>query len=114
MALQLSAADQAKMQMMQDLEIEMMSDLYNRMTQACHRKCIPPKYSEAELGMPEIQRMQGNQIFFFIFIVGKGESVCLDRCVAKYLDIHERIGKKLTAMSMQDESIMKNMGGDGK
>lgn len=38
-----------------------------------------------------------------MFLVpGKGESVCLDRCVAKYLDIHERIGKKLSAMSMQD------------
>lgn len=91
MAQNISPADQAKLQMMQDMEIEMMSDLYNRMTQACHRKCIPPKYSEADLG--------------------KGESVCLDRCVAKYLDIHERIGKKLTAMSMQDEDLMKKMNG---
>lgn len=91
MAQNISTADQAKIQMMQDMEIEMMSDLYNRMTQACHRKCIPPKYSEADLG--------------------KGESVCLDRCVAKYLDIHERIGKKLTAMSMQDEDLMKKMSG---
>lgn len=90
MAQNISAADQAKLQMMQDMEIEMMSDLYNRMTQACHRKCIPPKYGEAELG--------------------KGESVCLDRCVAKYLDVHERIGKKLTAMSMQDEDLLKKMG----
>lgn len=91
MAQNISAADQAKLQMMQDMEIEMMSDLYNRMTQACHRKCIPPKYLDAELG--------------------KGESVCLDRCVAKYLDIHERIGKKLTAMSMQDEDLLKKMNG---
>lgn len=91
MAQNISAADQAKLQMMQDMEIEMMSDLYNRMTQACHRKCIPPKYNESDLG--------------------KGESVCLDRCVAKYLDIHERIGKKLTSMSMQDEDLLKKMGG---
>lgn len=47
---QMSAADQAKFQMMQEVEIEMMSDLYNRMTTACHKKCIPPKYYEAELG----------------------------------------------------------------
>lgn len=46
----MSAADQAKMQMMQDLEIEMMSDLYTRMTQACHKKCVPPRYSEPDLG----------------------------------------------------------------
>lgn len=47
---QLSESEQAKVQMMQDLEIEMMSDLYNRMTSACHKKCIAPKYQEAELG----------------------------------------------------------------
>lgn len=83
---QISAADQAKLQMMQEIEIEMMSDLYNRMTSACHKKCIPPKYADAELG--------------------KGESVCLDRCVAKYLDIHERIGKKLTALSTQEADLV--------
>lgn len=88
---QVSPADQAKLQMMQDMEIEMMSDLYNRMTNSCHKKCIPPRYGEAELG--------------------KGESVCIDRCVAKYLDIHEKIGKKLTAMTVQDEELMKKMGG---
>lgn len=47
---QMNPVDQAKMQMMQDLEIEMMSDLYNRMTQACHKKCVPPRYSEPDLG----------------------------------------------------------------
>lgn len=88
---QISPADQAKLQMMQDMEIEMMSDLYNRMTNSCHKKCIPPRYGEAELG--------------------KGEAVCIDRCVAKYLDIHEKIGKKLTAMTVQDEELMKKMGG---
>lgn len=40
---------------------------------------------------------------------GKGEMVCIDRCVAKYLDIHERIGKKLTSMSVQDEELLKKM-----
>lgn len=78
--------DEEKMKLVQDLEIEMMSDMYNRMTSACHKKCIP-KYSEPELG--------------------KGESVCLDRCVAKYLDVHERIGKKLTQISMQEENFIK-------
>lgn len=81
--------DPSKLQLVNELEIEMMSDMYNRMTSACHRKCIPAKYREAELA--------------------KGESVCLDRCVAKYLEIHERIGKKLTQMSMQDEEVMKKM-----
>ncbi|KAL2731080.1 mitochondrial import inner membrane translocase subunit Tim10 [Vespula squamosa] len=80
--------DEEKLKLVQDLEIEMMSDMYNRMTSACHRKCIPPKYIEPELG--------------------KGESICLDRCVAKYLDVHERIGKKLTQISMQEDNFMKN------
>lgn len=87
----MTLAEQAKLQMMQDLEIEMMSDLYNRMTTSCHKKCIPPKYGDAELG--------------------KGEMVCIDRCVAKYLDVHERIGKKLTAMSAADEELKKKMSG---
>lgn len=60
-----------------------------RMTQACHRKCVPPHYKEPELS--------------------KGESVCLDRCVAKYLDVHERMGKKLTELSLQDEELLKRM-----
>jgi import inner membrane translocase subunit TIM10 len=79
----------AKLQLVQDLEMEMMADMYNRMTNSCYKKCIPPKFKEAELG--------------------KGESVCIDRCVAKYLDIHERVGKKLTQLSTQDEDFMKKI-----
>ncbi|KAK9510358.1 hypothetical protein O3M35_005161 [Rhynocoris fuscipes] len=84
--------DMAKMQLVQDLELEMMADMYNRLTNACHKKCIPPKYSEADLG--------------------KGESVCIDRCVAKYLDVHEKVGKKLTQLSTQDEMFLKKMQGE--
>ncbi|KAK2723604.1 hypothetical protein QYM36_002071 [Artemia franciscana] len=82
----------AQMQLVQELEIEMMSDMYNRMTSACQKKCIPPKYKDAELA--------------------KGEAVCIDRCVAKYLDVHERVGKKLTTLSMQDTEAMKNLQGE--
>lgn len=42
--------DPAKLQLVQELEIEMMSDMYNRLVTACHRKCIPVKYHEPELG----------------------------------------------------------------
>ncbi|XP_041088071.1 mitochondrial import inner membrane translocase subunit Tim10 [Polyodon spathula] len=76
-------------QLAAELEVEMMSDMYNRMTGACHRKCVPPHYKEAELS--------------------KGEAVCLDRCVSKYLDVHERMGRKLTELSVQDEELMKSM-----
>ncbi|XP_022697666.1 mitochondrial import inner membrane translocase subunit Tim10-like [Varroa jacobsoni] len=81
--------DPSKLALMQELEMEMMSDMYNRMTSACQKKCIPTKYREADLS--------------------KGEAVCLDRCVAKYLEIHERIGKRLTSISMQEEETFKKL-----
>ncbi|NXA41086.1 TIM10 translocase, partial [Eudromia elegans] len=59
------------------------------MTHACHRKCVPPHYKEGELS--------------------KGESVCLDRCVAKYLDVHERLGRKLTELSLRDEELLRRV-----
>lgn len=70
-----------------ELEVEMMANTYNRVTSACHRKCVPYHYKEAELS--------------------KGRSVCLDQCASKYLDIHERMGKMLTELFMQDEELMK-------
>lgn len=79
------------MQLIQNLEIEMMADMYNRMTTSCQKKCVPAKYNEPELS--------------------KGESVCLDRCVAKYMEIHDRIGKKLTSLSMQDKETMQKIQG---
>lgn len=54
------------------------------MTSACQKKCVPSRYNDSELT--------------------KGESVCIDRCVAKYMDVHDRIGKKLTAMSNPDQA----------
>ncbi|KAF6040157.1 Tim10 [Bugula neritina] len=53
------------------------------MTSACQKKCVPPKYSDGELS--------------------KGEAVCIDRCVAKFMDVHDIVGKKLTAMSNAEQ-----------
>lgn len=83
------AMDEAQMKLMQDLEVEVMADLFNRMTAVCHRKCVPTRYRDSELS--------------------KGESVCLDRCVAKYLDVHERIGQKLTNISQAEQENLKAM-----
>jgi import inner membrane translocase subunit TIM10 len=83
------SAEMEKMKLVQDLEVEMMSDMYNRLMVVCHEKCISPKYVENE--------------------VTKGEAVCLDRCVAKFLEIHDRVGKKLTQLTVQDEELMKRM-----
>lgn len=43
----------------------------NSLSQSCSKKCIPPSYAEGELT--------------------KGESVCLDRCVAKFFDINVKV-----------------------
>jgi len=83
--------DESKMKMVQELEIEMMTDMYARLTAACHKKCIPPKYREADRQ--------------------KGEAVCIDRCVAKYLEVHERIGNKLTELSMKDQEFQQRVSG---
>jgi import inner membrane translocase subunit TIM10 len=63
-----------------------------RMTRACQKKCVPAKYKDSELS--------------------KGESVCLDRCVAKYIEIHDRVGRKLASQTMKDqETALKLQGG---
>lgn len=80
-------ANAQNLQMIQELEIEMMADMYQRLTNSCHRKCIATTYTNKD--------------------ISKGEAVCIDRCVAKFLEIHERIGKKLGQLSMQDESLLK-------
>lgn len=59
------------------------------MTNVCLQKCIPPKYSDSELA--------------------KGEAVCVDRCVAKFMEVHDRIGKKLVNMSTQDQEAMQKL-----
>lgn len=81
------ALNEEQLKLVRDIEIEMMTDMFHRMTSACHKKCIPPKYINPELS--------------------KGESICLDRCIAKYLDVQERIGKKLHQISVQEESFSK-------
>ena len=76
-------------QLAAELEVEMMADMYNQTTSACHPKCVPPHSREAELS--------------------KGESMCLDCCVSQYLDLCEWMDNKLTELSMQDEELMKRV-----
>jgi hypothetical protein len=42
-------------------------------------------------------------IYRFIFL--------LFRCVAKYLEVHERIGNKLTELSMKDQEFQQRVSG---
>lgn len=50
---------------------------FHRLTQSCSKKCIPPDYRESDLN--------------------KGESVCLDRCVAKFFDVNSKVSEKMQA-----------------
>ncbi|EIN13584.1 hypothetical protein PUNSTDRAFT_57454 [Punctularia strigosozonata HHB-11173 SS5] len=56
-------------------ELEMVTDIFNRIVTSCHAKCISPRYAEGDLN--------------------KGESVCIDRCVAKYFEVNKKVGEKL-------------------
>ncbi|OAA32067.1 mitochondrial import inner membrane translocase subunit TIM10 [Moelleriella libera RCEF 2490] len=57
-------------------EMRMMADTYNRLQKTCQKKCIPTDYREGELN--------------------KGESVCLDRCTAKFLDTSMKVSEIMT------------------
>ncbi|KAH0606641.1 uncharacterized protein LAJ45_05007 [Morchella importuna] len=62
-------------------ELEMVTDMFNRLTQSCYKKCIPPSYQESELN--------------------KGESVCLDRCVSKFFDVNNKVTEKMQSLQGQ-------------
>ncbi|KAL4869155.1 hypothetical protein BDV12DRAFT_168365 [Aspergillus spectabilis] len=71
-----------------ETEVEMISDMFNRLTESCTKKCIPSDYREGELN--------------------KGESVCLDRCVGKFFEVNIKVSEK-----MQGEAAGKQGGGIG-
>lgn len=56
-----------------EAELDMVSDMFNRLVDSCHQKCITQKYNESELN--------------------KGESLCLDRCVEKYFEVNTKVGE---------------------
>merc|ERR1719231_1179879 len=48
-------------------------DLFAKLTTSCYSKCIPNVHDPA---------------------LNVGEMHCVDRCVSKYLDVHEMVGKE--------------------
>ncbi|KAM3516242.1 hypothetical protein MY11210_000001 [Beauveria gryllotalpidicola] len=63
-------------------ELRLLSDSLDRLQRSCKQKCIPTDYREADLN--------------------KGEAVCLDRCVEKFI-----------GTSMIISGIMQQQGGGG-
>ncbi|KAI8641137.1 Tim10/DDP family zinc finger-domain-containing protein [Parasitella parasitica] len=62
-------------------ELEMVTDLFNRIADSCHKKCISTNYEQSDLS--------------------QGEAVCIDRCVAKFIDVNTKVGEKMQQMSGQ-------------
>jgi mitochondrial import inner membrane translocase subunit TIM10 len=54
------------------------------MGKVCQAKCIPNDYREGELN--------------------KGESVCLDRCVAKFFETHQKIAEMMQDQQAQQQA----------
>ncbi|KAF2681016.1 hypothetical protein K458DRAFT_444901 [Lentithecium fluviatile CBS 122367] len=69
-----------------EAEIDMVSDMYSRLVASCSKKCIDSTYREPDLN--------------------KGESVCLDRCVAKFFEVNVKVSEK-----MQGEAQNRQGGG---
>lgn len=65
-----------------EAELDMVTDMFNRLVESCHEKCIKADYSSGDLNA--------------------NEGLCLDRCVAKYFDVNTKVG----------EVSMKKMRGD--
>ncbi|KAL6713780.1 protein transporter tim10 [Lecanora helva] len=76
-----------------ETEVEMVSDMFNRLSQSCTAKCIPPTYREAELN--------------------KGESVCLDRCVSKFFEVNMKVSEKMQGEAAGKAGGMGTGGGFG-
>ena len=60
---------------------------------SCHTKCIGTKYAEPDLN--------------------KGESVCVDRCVAKFFEVNKKVGEKMQAQGQQAATAMGGAGPTG-
>lgn len=69
-------------------EMDLVTDMFNRLTKACMTKCIPTEYREGELN--------------------KGEGVCIDRCASKFFEVQMKISEQL-----QKDAAAKGAGGGG-
>ncbi|CAM9019701.1 hypothetical protein WICANDRAFT_84821 [Wickerhamomyces anomalus NRRL Y-366-8] len=58
-----------------EAELDLVTDMFNRLVDNCHAKCIQKSYSEAD--------------------VNKNESLCIDRCVSKYFEVNVKVGENL-------------------
>lgn len=60
-------------------QVDVFMGMFNRIMSACQEKCIPHHYHEPDLN--------------------KGEQMCIDRCVAKYMSIQGIMGERMKDMA---------------
>ncbi|KAI7867422.1 Tim10/DDP family zinc finger-domain-containing protein [Spinellus fusiger] len=66
---------------MAEQELDMFTDLFYSIAESCHTKCVSKQYASGDLT--------------------QGEAVCIDRCVAKYIKVNEKIGEKMKLFGQQ-------------
>ena len=76
----------AAMQQAQQNELEAMTDMFNKMTEQCFRKCVA-LYKEEHLSV--------------------GEATCVDRCVHKYMAAHGKVQDILGKQAQQMQGMVK-------
>jgi import inner membrane translocase subunit TIM10 len=70
-------------------EMEMYTDLFNKIADKCFSKCASRKHKDPDLSL--------------------GEMTCTDRCVAKYLESQQRVGEVLQQANEQQLAQQQTM-----
>lgn len=70
-------------------ELEMYTDLFNKIASTCFEKCASRKHREPDLAL--------------------GEMTCTDRCVAKYLESQQLVGAVLQKANQDQLEQQQNM-----
>jgi len=80
------------MQRAQQNELEAITDMFNKMTEQCFKKCVAT-YKEEALSV--------------------GEATCVDRCVHKYMTVHGKVQEILGQQAAQAQAAQAAMGAMG-